>query len=250
MPSLRKPVAPPPPPLPQPPALATGFIARPETGAAAAAALVPGATVVLVSDRGVAATVPATTERVASGAREWADSCGKTQLAIHLATSLRDAGTVEAVIWVPATSRATVLSAYVEAAAALGLQAAGDADSIATRLLGWLTETTRPWLVVFDDLREAVTLDQLWPAGKAGRVLVTATSPAAARSRGLAGMVTIPLGPMSHRESLSYLMGRLTEDLDQRQGAADLVAELGDEPLALQQAARSSRRLRSPAAVT
>jgi tetratricopeptide (TPR) repeat protein len=225
-------------PLPGPPALATGFILRPETGAAASAALVPGATVVLVSDRDATArpAVAATTERVATGAREWPDSCGKTELAIHLATALRDAGTVDTVIWVPATSRASVLSAYVEAAAALGLQAAGDADAIATRLLAWLHEATKPWLVVFDDLREAVTLDHLWPAGPAGRVLVTALSPAAARSRGHAGTVIIPVGPMSHRESLSYLMGRLTDDLDQRQGAADLAAELGDEPLALRQA--------------
>jgi tetratricopeptide (TPR) repeat protein len=226
--------------LPGPPAPATGFILRPETGAAAAAALVPGATVALVSDRDATArpAVAATTERVATGAREWADSCGKTELAIHLAAALRDAGTVDVVIWVPATSPASVLSAYVEAAAALGLQAAGDADAIATRLLGWLSEATQPWLVVFDDLREAVTLDHLWPAGPAGRVLVTALSPAAARSRQRqpAGTVIIPVGPMSHRESLSYLMGRLTDDLDQRQGAADLVAELGDEPLALRQA--------------
>jgi tetratricopeptide (TPR) repeat protein len=227
-----------PPALPRLPAPAAGFIVRPETGAAASAALVPGATVVLVSDRGgpTGSQVPTTTERVATGAREWADSCGKTQLAIHLATALRDAGAVDVVIWVPATSRASVLSAYVEAAAALGLQVAGDADASATRLLGWLNEATRPWLVVFDDLREAITLDQLWPAGRAGRVLVTATSAAAARSRGLADMVFVPVGPMSNRESLSYLMGRLTEDLDQRQGAADLVAELGDEPLALRQA--------------
>src|SRR5258708_18343468 len=41
---------------------------------------------------------------------------------------------------------------------------------------------------------------------------------------------------MSHRELVSVVMGRLKDDLDQRQGAADLVAELGDEPLALRQA--------------
>jgi tetratricopeptide (TPR) repeat protein len=35
---------------------------------------------------------------------------------------------------------------------------------------------------------------------------------------------------------MSYLMGRLAADFDQRQGAADLVNELGDEPLALIQA--------------
>ncbi len=48
----------------------------------------------------------------------------------------------------------------------------------------------------------------------------------------------VPVGPFSRREALSYLLGTLTADLDQRQGAIDLVAELGNEPLALAQAAR------------
>ncbi|HTU75517.1 MAG TPA: tetratricopeptide repeat protein [Trebonia sp.] len=224
-------------PLPPVPPLAVGFVPRPETGQAAESALVPGATVVLVPDRGAGARLwtSATTERVAAGAREWPDSCGKTQLAIWQATGLRDSGAVEIVVWVSATSRASVLSGYAEAARALGLQAAGDAETVAASLLGWLRESSRPWLAVLDDLREASALDRLWPAGPAGRVLVTATS-LAARPGGQADPVIIPVGPMSRRESLSYLMGRLTEDLDQRQGAADLVSELGDEPLALVQA--------------
>jgi tetratricopeptide (TPR) repeat protein len=220
------------------PPLAVGFVPRPETGQAVEAALAPGATVVLVPDRAAGARLwtAATTERVAAGAREWPDSCGKTQLAIWQATALRDRGAVDIVLWVSATSRASVLSGYAEAATALGLQASGDAEAVAASLIGWLREARRPWLAVLDDLREASALDRLWPAGPAGRVLVTATSPAAARPGGQASPVIIPVGPMSRRESLSYLMGRLTEDLDQRQGAADLVTELGDEPLALLQA--------------
>jgi tetratricopeptide (TPR) repeat protein len=224
--------------LPPVPPLAVGFVPRPETGQAAEAALVPGATVVLVPDRGAGARLwtAATAERVAAGAREWPDSCGKTQLAIWQATALRDSGAVDIVVWVSATSRASVLSGYAEAARALGVPASGDAESVAASLIGWLRDTSRPWLAVLDDLREASALDRLWPTGPAGRVLVTATSPAAARPSGQAGPVLIAVGPMSRRESVSYLMGRLTEDLDQRQGAADLVAELGDEPLALLQA--------------
>jgi hypothetical protein len=150
---------------------------------------------------------------------------------------MRDAGTVDLVIWVPSSSRASVLSAYTEAAAALGLKPTGDADSVAARLLSWLRETPRPWLVVFDDLREAATLDGLWPDGPADRVLVTATSPAAAGRRAGGEITVIPVGTFSRHESLAYLMSRLTSDLDQRQGVADLVDELGDEPLALVQAA-------------
>ncbi len=224
--------------LPPVPPLAVGFVPRPETGQAVSAALVPGTTVILVPDRGAGAGLwtPTTTERVAAGAREWPDSCGKTQLAIWQATTLRDRGAVDIVVWVSATSRASVLSGYAEVAGALGVQASGDAEAVAAGLMGWLRDTPRPWLVVLDDLREAAALERLWPTGRAGRVLVTATSPAAARPGGQADPVIIAVGPMSRRESLSYLMGRLTDDLDQRQGAADLVAELGDEPLALLQA--------------
>jgi tetratricopeptide (TPR) repeat protein len=181
------------------------------------------------------ADAPATTERVA-GAREWPDSCGKTQLAIFLATSLRQSSTVELVIWVAATSRASVLSAYKETAAALDLRASGDAEAVAVRLLGWLQESRTPWLVVLDDVTEAEAVDRLWPAGPSGRVLATTTNPAAVPHGHVAAPVIVPVGTYSRRESLAYLMGRLAADLDQRQGAADLVNELGDEPLALVQA--------------
>jgi tetratricopeptide (TPR) repeat protein len=43
----------------------------------------------------------------------------------------------------------------------------------------------------------------------------------------------IPVGPFTRREALTYLIGRLTTDLDQRQGAIDLIGDLGHEPLAL-----------------
>src|SRR5262249_38675662 len=43
----------------------------------------------------------------------------------------------------------------------------------------------------------------------------------------------VGVGAFSPREALSYLMGRLTADPDQRLGAIDLIEELGCEPLAL-----------------
>ena len=47
---------------------------------------------------------------------------------------------------------------------------------------------------------------------------------------------TLPVPEFSTREALSYLMGRLTADPDQRLGAIDLVVALGCEPPALAQA--------------
>ena len=201
------------------PALASGFVSRAETGQALETVLAPGTAVALVS------------ENFSQEARSWQDSCGKTQLAVAFAQSLWQAGAVDLVIWVTATSRAAVLSSYTEAAAALDIQLSGEAESVSNRFLGWLRDTPRPWLVVLDDLTGAAGVDeQLWPSGPAGRVLVTTSDAETLRGR---GTHAVPVGPFSRHEALTYLIGRLTADLDQRQGAIDLVGELGNEPMAL-----------------
>ena len=64
-------------------------------------------------------------------------------------------------------------------------------------------------------------------------MLVTTAEPGSLYGR---GAHVVPVGPFSRRESLTYLIGRLTADLDQRQGAIDLVGDLDGEPLALAQA--------------
>jgi tetratricopeptide (TPR) repeat protein len=206
------------------PPLADGFTGRPESGPGLSTALPPGAT---------AALVPA--QATAEGARDWLASCGKTQLAVQFAESLWQARELDLLLWVAATSRASVLSAYRAAAAAtLGTDPAGDAESLAIRFVLGLAETSRRWLVVLDDLTEEADLDGLWPAGPGGRVLVTTRSSAALPAASQA--LVLPVGVLSPREALSYLMGRLTADPDQRLGAIDLVKDLDCEPLALAQA--------------
>lgn len=199
------------------PPLADGHIGRPESGHPLHAMLVPGATVALVPDH-------------ATGTRNWRDSCGKTQLALSYAYSLWQSGAVDLVIWLTATNRAQVLSGYAEAAATLGVHLSGDAESVAARFLSWLHDTPRPWLVVIDDLTDASAAKRLWPHGPSGRVLVTAPDPATLSGHPVR---LVPVGPFSRREALAYVVGRLTTDLDQRQGAVDLVGDLGNEPLAL-----------------
>ena len=206
------------------PPLADGFIARQESAPTLEAALIPGAAVALVPGWVGAKESP-----------DWLGSCGKTQLAVSFAESLWDSRGVDVLVWVVATSRASVLSGYVEAAvAAMGADPASDGESAAARFVGWLGQTSQPWLVVLDDLSGAADMAGLWPAGPAGRVLITttdsATLPAGHQAR------VLPVGAFSSREALSYLMGRLNVDPDQRLGAIDLVKDLGCEPLALAQA--------------
>lgn len=206
------------------PPLADGFSTRPESAPRLGAALVPGTAVVLVPGRGGG-----------TGSRDWPGSCGKTQLAAFFAESLWRAREVDLLVWVPATSRASVLAVYAEAAvSALGTDPSTDAEAIAMHFVSWLGETRRRWLVVLDDLSGTADLNGLWPAGPAGQVLITAAGPAVLPGERRA--LVLPVAAFSSREALSYLMGRLTADPDQRLGAIDLVEDLGCEPMALAQA--------------
>ena len=206
------------------PPLAKGFADRPDTAGGIVDTLVPGSAVALVPS-----------SASAEGPSNWSGACGKTQIAVIIAESLWRSRTIDALIWISATSRASVLSAYVQAwVAATGIEPAGTAESVAARFLGWLGETSQPWLVVLDDLSETADLDGLWPEGAAGRVLVTTTQSAVASRR--RGTQVIPVGFFSVREALSCLTERLSANPVQRHGAIDLVETLGREPLALAQA--------------
>ncbi|MGH3276787.1 MAG: hypothetical protein ACRDNZ_20965, partial [Streptosporangiaceae bacterium] len=211
------------------PPLAAGFVTRPETAPSLGVALAPGATVVLASARQASA-------RLAAGPqRDWLEACGKTQLAVHAAESLWGSGEVDLLVWVTATSRASVMSAYVQAAAAaIGIDPAGDGESIAARFVSWLSEVSRPWLLVLDDLSDVADMEGLWPAGPRGRLLITTRDPGILPVEARAHVLRI--GAFSQREAVGYVMGRLTLDLGQRLGAADLVNDLACEPLALAQA--------------
>lgn len=203
------------------PPLADCFNTRPETGPGALDVQPPGQLLVLAAPPGPAS--------------DWPGGTGKTQLAVHLAQTWCQGRADPLLIWVSAGSRAGVLSSYVRAfAERTGMAPVGDGETVAARFLAWLAETSRPWLVVLDDVSEPAHLDGLWPAGQAGQVLVTAAADGAvpaARNPAL-----FPVGAFSSHEALTYLMGRLSADPDQRLGAVDLVQDLGGDPLALFQA--------------
>jgi tetratricopeptide (TPR) repeat protein len=207
------------------PPLAEGYTDRPDTARGIVDALVPGVTLALVPG-----------SAFAEGPSNWLGACGKTQIAVIIAESLWRSAGIDALIWISATDRASVLSGYVQAStAAFGIEPAGTAESIAARLLSWLSATDQPWLVVLDDLQDPTDLDGLWPEGPAGRVLVTGTQSSLASGR--RGMQVIPVGFFSVREALNCLTERLSVNPAQRQGAIDLIEALGREPLALAQAA-------------
>src|ERR1700722_17170342 len=210
------------------PALADGYIDRLETAPDLAAALHPGAMVALVSRR---PTDPGRT--AGSAARDWLSSSGKTQIAVALAESLWHSRELDLLVWIDASSRASVLSGYAAATALVtGRDQATSCESVAAQFLSWLAETSHSWLVVLDDLTDEADLDALCPAGPAGRTLVTCADPAAVPR----GVRALPIGPFNPREALSYLTERLSANRGQRLGAIDLINAVGVEPAALAQA--------------
>jgi tetratricopeptide (TPR) repeat protein len=205
------------------PPLAEGFTERPDTARGIVDALVPGASVALVPG-----------SAFAEGPQNWLGACGKTQIAVIIAESLWRSAAIDILIWVNATSRASVLSGFVEASvASSGIEPTGTAESIVARFISWLSATSQQWMVVFDDLSDSVDLEGLWPEGPSGRLL--ATSPHSAVT-GRRGTRVIPVGFFSVREALNCLTERLSVNPAQRHGAIDLIEALGREPLALAQA--------------
>ncbi len=206
------------------PPLAEGFTDRPDTIGSLVDALVPGSAAALVPHPAASESLP-----------NWLGTCGKTQIAVMIAESLWRSHLIDALIWIPATNRAAVLSGFVQASvAATGLEPTGTANSVAVRFASWLGETRQSWLVVLDDLLDTVDLIGLWPDGPTGRLLIT--SPLAAPAVGHPGTRVIPVGLFSVREALNGLSERLSANPVQRQGAINLVETLGREPLALGQA--------------
>jgi tetratricopeptide (TPR) repeat protein len=180
---------------------------------------------------------------------------GKTQLAAAYARSLWQSRDTELVVWITASSRAAILAGYAEAfarttsapggpppASEPGRPAAGygrgeNQEQLAQRFLRWLSESTRSWLVVLDDLTDAGDLTGLWPRGAMGRSVLTTRLPPASIAPPRLQAKLVQISPFSRREALAFLTARLFEDTAQRNGALDLAEALGCLPIALSQAA-------------
>jgi tetratricopeptide (TPR) repeat protein len=181
------------------------------------------------------ALVPRSRRVGAGSSHDWLRCSGKTQLAAYFAESQWRARTIDLLIWIDASNTASILSGYVEAARAItGTSLPGIAESVAASFLGWLSQTDKNWLVVLDDLPDVEVLQGLWPAGPSGQVVITTANTQA--MAGMHDMLVVEIGPFSRREAMSYLVGRLSSDPDQRRGAIDLIEDLDCQPLALAQA--------------
>jgi tetratricopeptide (TPR) repeat protein len=147
--------------------------------------------------------------------------------------------TADLIAWVTATGREAIVSGFAQAADTVGAALPDDdAETAAARFVRWLARTERPWVLILDHLTAAADLEDLWPAGPAGRVIITTAlteltlrESAAGRRRGTR---IVPVSGFSRRESMLYLASGLTAD--QQLGGIDLAEDLDDLPLGLAQA--------------
>ncbi|HKQ77770.1 MAG TPA: FxSxx-COOH system tetratricopeptide repeat protein [Blastocatellia bacterium] len=153
---------------------------------------------------------------------------GKTQLAAHYAH--RHKGDYQIVWWIKAEEPATLAGDYAALATALDLpeKDAREQPVIVAAVRRWL-EQNPGWLLIFDNARSAEEIRAYLPQGRAGQALITSRAP---NWRGIASPLEVH--KLAREDAALFLLDR-TGQRDEAAARA-LAAELGDLPLALEQA--------------
>ncbi|MEW6660104.1 MAG: FxSxx-COOH system tetratricopeptide repeat protein [Thermodesulfobacteriota bacterium] len=154
---------------------------------------------------------------------------GKTQLALEYAH--RHAPDYDLVWWLRAETPATLAGDYADLAGPLDLPEKGaqEQEAAVAAVRHYLEQHGR-WLLIFDNAADPKDLENYLPRGGSGYILITSRY---AAWRGTAQPLEVKVWP--REEAIAFLLKRTGE---QDVAAAGVLAqELGDLPLALEQAA-------------
>jgi class 3 adenylate cyclase/tetratricopeptide (TPR) repeat protein len=161
---------------------------------------------------------------------------GKTQAAIEYAVRHR-ADYPDGVFWANAETVGRLTSAFVEMAQALGLTEAADSDQerIVAAVLKWLSGTDR-WLMILDNVDSRQEVRPFVPATSKGHILITSRE-SVFQEFGIArGLEVVDLDGEEAVRFLLLRTGREDARPDDHAAAAELASEVGNFPLALEQA--------------
>ncbi|MFZ5450209.1 MAG: FxSxx-COOH system tetratricopeptide repeat protein [Thermodesulfobacteriota bacterium] len=153
---------------------------------------------------------------------------GKTQLALEYA--YRFALDYDLVWWVRAEDPLALAGDYAGLAVPLALpEAAAAEQEVQVTAVCQALGRRQKWLLIFDNAAEPQDLQGYVPQGGAGHVLITSRNPV---WRGVAKPLDIKV--WERPDAVAFLLQRTGQQDDA--AAAELAAELGDLPLALEQA--------------
>lgn len=154
---------------------------------------------------------------------------GKTQLAVEYV--YQNANEYELAWWVHSEEPATLAADYAALARELNLPEKDDREqrTIVESVKRWLQQKTG-WLLIFDNANVPDDVRNYIPSGSSGHVLITSRNP------NWGSMATpICVGVLNREEAVEFLMNRTNQN--DHASMNELAEELGDLPLALEQAA-------------
>jgi tetratricopeptide (TPR) repeat protein len=153
---------------------------------------------------------------------------GKTQIAIEYAFRHKD--DYAAVWWINSEEPAVLAGDYSSLAEHLypKERIAGDQAAMIVKVRTWLEQNSK-WLLIFDNAKESKDLKDYLPKGGDGHILITSRNP----NWGSAAKF-LPIRVFGREESIEFLTERTGQE--DSESAENLALELGDLPLALEQA--------------
>lgn len=159
---------------------------------------------------------------------------GKTQLALaYCYTHLQE---YDLIFWLAADNEASLTDSFRSLGQRLKLATAADTDqqAIVQRVLRWLGQAERQWLLVFDnaDEIESKELANYLPRTGSGQILITSRSP---NWRTIGNVLTLDI--FSKEEAVDFLNQRTEKTTPENEAEKSLAATLGYFPLALEHAA-------------
>ncbi len=151
---------------------------------------------------------------------------GKTQIAVEYA--FRQASIYQAVWWLRAKEKETLLSDYRAFATTMNLleNQGQDEKTVIDSVREWLTNNQN-WLLILDDVKRPEDLKRYLPEKCGGHVIITTRHMVWEKS-----FCELPLLFWSRSESIDFLLRRA--DTNDPRGAAEVAEQLGDLPVAME----------------